>query len=284
MVVCDASSARVEGHSANLAALFPDRREPLIGAALRDLVGSDASHALRNALSRAAGAARPALLPRRTIAELDGSFDFAVHAAGECTVIEWEPAAPADAGGFDRLQAMIDRLALAEGTEKTLTLAARLAFSVLNWDFALALRLGPHGEVHVATRQKRPDCPEPPQAEALPWDAASRSRSGLHFVADAAAAPVAIAGQAPCLDSAFLRAPGAQDSARAGQAGLRALLWLPIMVEGEPWGALAAGDREPKILSMDERAALGLFGDFLSLSIQSALWRQAAEARRSHAL
>jgi light-regulated signal transduction histidine kinase (bacteriophytochrome) len=284
MIVCDASAARVEGHSANLGALFPDRREPFIGAALRDLVGSDVSHALRNALSRAAGAARPACLPRQTISGLDGSFDFSVHAAGESTMIEWEPSAAADETGFDRLQAMVDRLALAEGTDKTLALAARLVFSVLNWDLAMALRFGGHGELHVAARQKRPDCPEPPQAEALPWDAASRSRRGLHFVADAAAAPIALTAQSPDLDRAFLRACGAQDAARAAQAGLRALLWLPIMVEGEPWGALAAGDREPKSLSMDERAALGLFGDFLSLSIQSALWRQAAEARRTHAL
>ena len=117
-IVCDAQAATVVGHSANLSALLPRREGAFLGAAPRDLVGSETSHALRNALSRAVAATRPTLVPCRTIAGLDGLYDFAVHASSEQTIIEIEASAGPDAAALDRARGLIERLSRADGLDR----------------------------------------------------------------------------------------------------------------------------------------------------------------------
>lgn len=279
LVVCDAQASRVVGHSANLATLLPERDGAFADLALRDLLGSETSHALRNALARVAAAPRPALLPRRPIAGLADCFDFAVHAAGEETLIEIEPAAAPDPDALDRARALIDRLAQADGLDRILTMAARLVFSVLNWDCATVFRFGPDGAARAIARQKRAGWPDSAQEAALLAPFSSRARAdhaatGLRLLSDAAAAPVAISGAAPDLAKAYLRAATADERERAARAGFAAALSIPIRVDGALWGLLQAHDREPRRLAMDERAVLELFGDVLSLSAQGALSRR----------
>ena len=82
-----------------------------------------------------------------------------------------------------------------------------------------------------------------------------------------------------------MRAATADEISRAGKTGFAALLSLPLIVDDALWGVLLAHDRAARRLTMDERAVLDLFGDFLSLSIQAALAREAVdEFRRRHAL
>jgi len=290
-IVCDAQAAAVVGHSANLSGLLPERRGDFPGAALRDLLGSETSHALRNALSRAGAAPRPTLLPRRAIAGCEGAFDFAVHAAGDHTIIEIEPAAAADPDALDRARALFDRLTLTHDLDRLALTAARLVFSVLQWDCVTILRVAPEGEVDVIARQKRTDWPDPAQDAALlsPFSAPALTlcqAARLRFLADAAAAPVELVGAAaPDLAAAQLRAATPDESARAAQSGFSALLSMPILVDGALWGVLQAHDREARSLTMDQRAVFDLFGDALSLSVQSAVWRRkAGEARRLHIL
>jgi light-regulated signal transduction histidine kinase (bacteriophytochrome) len=289
-IVCDAQAATVVGYSANLPELFPDRNGAFPGAALRDLVGSETSHALRNALSRASVATRASHLPGRAIAGHAGIYDFAVHASGEQTIIEIEPSAAPDSGALDRARALIDRLFQADGLDRLALMAARLLHSMLQWDCVTLLRLAPDGAARTIARQKRADWPNPAQDEALlaPFSAEARAfvaATRLRFLSDSAAAAVPLVGVAAELSAAHLCAATADESARAGGAGFAALLTLPVLVEGELWGVLQAQDRQARNLTMVERAVFELFGDFLSLSVQSALWRQAAaEARGAHAL
>jgi light-regulated signal transduction histidine kinase (bacteriophytochrome) len=290
-IVCDAQAAHVLGHSANLADLLPAREGVFLGAALRDLVGSETSHALRNALSRASAAPRPSLLPFRPIAGCEGAFDFAVHGAGDQTIIEIERAAEPDLDALDRARALIDRLSRSDGLDKLALMAARLVFSVLQWDCVTILRLAPEGAAHTLAQHKRPDWPDAAQNTALSAEFSAEARAcylgaRLRLLSDSAAPPVDLIG-APATDLtlAHLRAATADEAARAAKTGFAALLSLPIRVEGELWGLLLAHDRQPRSLNMNERAVFELFGDFLSLSAQSALWRQeAAESRRPRAL
>lgn len=290
-IVCDAQAAHAVGHSANLAELLPARNGVFIGAALRDLVGSETSHALRNALSRASAAPRPSLLPFRPIAGCEGAFDFAVHGAGEWTIIEIERSAEHDLDALDRARALIDRLSRSDSLDKLALMAARLVFSVLQWDCVTILRLTPEGAAHTLAQHKHADWPDVAQNAALTAEFAAEARAfylgaRLRFLSDCAAPPVELIGApAPDLALAHLRAATADESARSATAGFAALLAMPIRVEGALWGLLLAHDRQPRSLNINERAVFELFGDFLSLSVQSALWRkEAAGTRRPSAL
>lgn len=290
VLVCDEQAARLLGHSANLAQLFPARAEGFVGIALRDLLGSVTAHALRNGLARAGEAPRPALLPRQPIAGLDGLYDFAVHPSGDRTIIEFEAAGEADPFALDRLRALIDRLASAHGLNRLAPMAARLVQAMLQWDWVAILRLEPDG-AHVLAQQKRLDWPDAEAGAVLGDDFHEAGRAALgatrlRFVADVAAAPVGLAGETgPDLGRAYLRAATRDEMSRARATGFAALLALPIRVESALWGVLLAHDRAARTMTMDERALFELFGDYLSLSVQAALAREAAdEFRRRHAL
>jgi GAF domain-containing protein len=167
-------------------------------------------------------------------------------------------------------------------------MATRLVFSVLTWDCVTLLRLAPERPAPILAQQKRPDWPDPAQNKALFHGFSAREGAvygaGLRFLADARAAPAALIGDVKAdLALATLRAASTQESARAQKAGFAALLALPIRVDGETWGMLLAHDRAPRALTQDERAVLEIFADILSLSVESALWRQAAEAGRPRA-
>src|SRR6516165_1172299 len=103
-ILCDAQAATVTGYSANLGDLFPQRQGSLLGAALRDLVGSETSHAWRNAMSRASASPRSALLPSCKIGDCEGAYDCALHSAGEQTIIEIERASGPDFWAIDRVR------------------------------------------------------------------------------------------------------------------------------------------------------------------------------------
>ncbi len=272
--------------------MFPARAGGFFDLALRELVGSATAHLLRNGLSRAGDAPRPILAPRQPIAGLPGLFDFAVHAAGEQTIIEFETAAEADPFALDRVRALIDRLALAQaqGLNRLMTVAARLIQAMLQWDCATILRLDPDGP-RVLAQQKRLSWPDAEANASLCADFPEQARTDLRaarlrFVADIAAAPVGLAGGSrPELGMAVLRAASRDEISRARAAGFTALLALPIRVDGELWGVLLAHDRAARNITIDERAVFDLFGDYFSLSVEAALAREAAdEFRRRHAL
>ncbi len=290
VLVCDEPAARVLDHSANLARLFPARAEGFIGLALRDLLGSATAHALRNGLARAGEAPRPALLPRQPVTGLAGLYDFAVHPSRDRTIIEIEAAGEADPFALDRLRALIDRMAPARALNRLTPMAARLVQAMLQWDCVTILRLESDG-ARVLVQQKRLDWPDAEASAVLGADfpeaaRAALSAARLRFVADVAAAPVGLAGETrPDLGGAHLRAADPDEISRGHAAGFSALLSLPIRVEGELWGVLLAHDRAARSMTIDERALFELFGDYLSLSVQAALAREAAdEFRRRHAL
>jgi light-regulated signal transduction histidine kinase (bacteriophytochrome) len=290
-IVCDGQASRVVGHSANLPGLLPKHGESEFrGLALRDLLGSESAHSLRNALSRSVLGPRPAFLPRLPIAGREGLFDFAVHAKGELTVIEIETAARTDPFALDRTRALIDRLGQAKDLDRLLQTAARLNHSLLQWDCVAVLRLAPDGATRVLAQHRRADWPDAAAGAAL-FGALSPQARALYgadqrFLADAAAPPVAMIGDAPEeINWAHLQAATADEAARAAEAGFKALFSLPITVDGKSWGLLVAHDRAARGLTMDERAVFALFADVLSLSVQSVLWRPAAEEfHRTHAL
>ncbi len=155
LIACDERATVVRRHSANLQALFPARADPFIGANLRDVIGSEAAHALRNALSRFAGPARPSLLPGWSFPGCEGLFDLAAYASEDETIVEIEIAGPSDPRSvFDRTRAMIERISQAHEIDKLLHSAARLIGSMLLYERVAILRFDADGSVRVVAGQK----------------------------------------------------------------------------------------------------------------------------------
>ena len=302
MIVCDARAATVRRHSANLGALFPDKAGAFLGANLRDIIGSEASHALRNALSRFAGPARPALLAGFSLQGCEGTFDFAVHAVEDETIMEIERAAPGDARAvFDRARAMIERIAGFEDVDKLLVAAARLIGSLLLYERVVVLGFDADGATRLIVDPKRRE--KSCDAARIPGFPARTRRlyqeSRIRVIVDGEAEPSAVVslqdldrpdlGQPdlhqrpldqPYLDLALLRAPSRDEADRLESAGHLASLSLAITVGGELWGLIQCNDHAPRNPGMDLRASAELFGDFLSRQVEVLMLRKEIAALR----
>lgn len=289
LIVCDAAAVKVCRHSANLAALFPSWPGPFIGAPLREMLGPEVTHSLRNALARFATPAPPAMLTGLRFPGCDGVYDMAVHATDQETLIEIEQA-PLDGerAVLDRLRAFLARLAQARDLDKTLSSAARLAFAMLQYDRVAVLRLDAQGRGAVVAEQKAADIEARPEG-AEPLQRFSEGASAkwlngrLRLIVDAGAPAAAVvsAAQAGPLDltQAFLRAAGPDERALLRSSGAVGALTIPLIVEGRLWGLIFCTHRTPRHPAMELRAAAELFGEFVSLRLQILSQRQNAPER-----
>jgi CheY-like chemotaxis protein len=278
LIVCDASAARVRRHSANLAGLFPGWPRPFIGALLREILGPEVTHGLRNALSRFATPSPPALLTGLRLPGCEGAYDLAVHATQEETLIEIEPAAPeSDRALLDRLRAFLARLAQAGDLDRTLQAAARLSFSMLQYDRVAVLRLDGQGRAAVVAEQKAADLESWPQGDDPLESFSEETRAGwlagrLRVIidADAAADVILSAPEAGPLDltQAFLRGASDDELGFLRRSGAKASLAIALVVEDRLWGLVYCAHRTQRHPAMDLRAVAELFGEFLSLRLQ----------------
>ncbi len=288
MIVCDNRAVTVRRHSANLGDLFPGGPKTFLGANLRDIIGSEASHALRNALSRFAGPARPALLPGLSLKGCDGAFDCAVYAADDETIVEIERAAPGDPRAiFDRARAMIERVAVLQELDKLLQASARLIGSLLLYERVVVLQIAPDGSMRSIVDPKGREKPAPPaKVMTLPAETRRLYRDGrIRFIVDAGAEPAALLSlpelDRPDLGFAHLVAPSPDESERLRRDGRVASLSLAIIVDGELWGLIQCNDHAPKNPGMDLRAVAELFCNFLSLQVEILLQREELKELRS---
>ncbi|WP_294535134.1 GAF domain-containing protein [uncultured Rhodoblastus sp.] len=289
LIVCDSGASRVRRHSSNLAGLFPAWPGPFIGANLREILGPQVTHSLRNALSRFASPAPPALLTGLLLPGCAGAYDLAVHAIEDETVIEIEPAAPEnDRSLLDRLRAFIARLAQAGDLDKTLQAAARLCFAMLQYDRVAVLRLDALGRATLVAEQKAGDLDSWSGSAGPPAIFSEETRAKwlacrLRLLIDADSPPAAILGapEAGALDLtlAFLRAPSPDERAVLRQSGAAAALAIAIVVDGLLWGLVFCAHRTPRHPAMELRAAAELFGEFLSLRLQVLSPQRTAQKR-----
>jgi|GEM_PF-5296949 len=286
LMVCNAQATKVLRHSANLGLLFPDHAEPLVGASVSELLSSETAHGLRNALARFIGPTRPALFLDRRLAGRDGAFDIATSRAGDEILIEIEQApSQSDRDGLDRLRAMIDRIAQATEAEKLLATAARLIFSVLQYDRVSILRFEDDGSTRVLSQQKSVDLEQEDRAADLTGTSQPRlDGPRIRFIADHDAPPTPILGEDDGvprrldLTWSCLRAADIDERQSLRRGGFVASLSLTLMVDGALWGLVLCQDRAPRHPSMSVRAVTELFGDFLSLQLQTLLQKRTLQA------
>jgi light-regulated signal transduction histidine kinase (bacteriophytochrome) len=269
VLVCDDRAALLHGHSAHLADFFPAFAPPFVGRGLRELFGSETTHRLRNALSRPLSRGRPALLAGCQLDGAEGLFDLSTYTVDEQAVIELEPAAAAAPwAALDLLQILIDRCREVESAPVLAQVAARLLASLLQYDSAVFARRHVGDEWEILGEQKRPSAPGC-DSRAFGKLAGELRPGRLRLIADARAATSALvlAPEAEPFDlgGCLLRAPSSAEIILAGEGDFAASMALGLYVGGDLWGAIWCRSRAPKNLSIAERAAVELFGDFLAL-------------------
>ncbi|MBB4006539.1 HWE histidine kinase domain-containing protein [Allorhizobium taibaishanense] len=293
LLACDAEMATVLRHSANAGEML-DRSGDINGMALDKLIGDKATHDLRNALATAPQAARPALLPNVELA-CGRRFDVSVHRQRANVIIEFEPAWT----GRQPLQLareMIGRIKDIEDVDRLIRASAKLVRAVLGYDRVMIYRFDNDGSGKVVSEAKSmelesflgqyfPASDIPQQARKL------YVQNSIRVITSASGNRVAIepvldpSGQPLDLSFAHLRSVSPIHLEYLRNMGVGASMSISILLNGELWGLIACHHYREKTLSMAERVAAELFGEFFSLNLlalkQKHKLNLASEARQS---
>jgi light-regulated signal transduction histidine kinase (bacteriophytochrome) len=275
LIACDARAATVLRHSANAGTMLGVSAD-LNGLPLETLVGSEATHTLRNALSTLSEGGRPALLPGLHVTA--GIFDVSVHIFRSTVIIEFEPASAGQP--LQLARSLIGRISDIGDIDGLVRQSARLIRGMLEYDRVMIYRFEQDGSGKVAAEAKRGDLESflgqyfpasdiPQQARILYLKNtiriignASGERIGLVPVFDAS-------GEALDLSLAHLRSVSPIHCEYLRNMGVAASMSISIIVDGALWGLIACHHYQPRILSMAERVAAEMFGEFFSLHLTS---------------
>lgn len=291
LIACDRVAVQVLRHSANVMEMLGLTCR-VNGANLSDIVGSEAAHSIRNALSGLAASSRPALLFDVPVRDA-GRFDIAVHHFRSTVIIEFEPArSPTNALRLSR--ELIGRIMDIDDMDRLLAQSARLVRALLGYDRVMIYRFEQDGSGKVISEVKRsnlesflgqyfPASDIPQQARAL------YLRNTLRIIGDVDAARIPIvpeldaSGEPLDLSHAHLRSVSPVHCEYLRNMGVAASMSISIVIEGRLWGLIACHHYEPRVLPMAERVAAEMFGEFFSLHLhalkQKRSLRMAAEAR-----
>lgn len=286
LLACDSHARQIVRASANAADML-GHPGAAAGAELVDVLGSQALHDLRNAITTAAAGRPPGTLLGLALAN-GRRFDVAVHRDADAVIAEFEPAGHGP-DPLQRARALIGRISGIDDADALVARAARLAHGVLGYDRVMVCRFERDGDGKVVAEVRRPDLESflgehfpardfPAQARAL------HLRTALRVIADADGAGVPIvpelddAGQPLDLARAHLRGVSPGLGAYLRSMGAAAALSIPVIVDGRLWGLIAGHHHAPRVLSMAERTVAELFGQFLSLRLHALEAKRSAEA------
>lgn len=275
LLVCDINAATILRHSANTAAMLGVEGE-INGRALDDLVGAGVTHDLRNGLTTANDASRPALLFN---VELPSGrrFDISVHDYKSNVIIEFEPRT-GEGRPLQITRQLIGRISTIDNVDRLVAHTARLLQGVLAYDRVMIYRFEADGAGKVVSEAKRNDLESflgqyfpasdiPKQAREL------YLRNTIRVISDASGDRVAIepaldaSGEPVDLSFAHLRAVSPIHCEYLRNMGVSASMSVSIIVDGVLWGLIACHHYSPRALSMADRVAAEMFGEFFSLHL-----------------
>lgn len=289
LLVCDPEAHRVGSYSANASELLGTAGDP-IGLTLPEVVGPEAAHALLNALARSAETNRPGLFLGLEVGAR--RFDAAIHGHGGRILVEFEPAAGGD-DPLDVARALISRTRTLQSVEAMARLVPRYLQAILGYDRVMVYRFAEDGSGKVIGEAKRshlesflgqhfPAADIPRQARVL------YLRNTIRVIADAAGprSPI-LSGPADRdpvdLSFAHLRSVSPVHLEYLRNMGVGASMSVSIVVGDRLWGLVACHHYAPRRLTMAQRVAAELFGDFVSLHLAAILHQRrfdaSAEAR-----
>lgn len=292
LLAADPGLTTVTRYSANLADflgldLFGS---PLLGMPVADLLGNEAGHSLRNALAISHASHRPALVFGL---ELYGRrFDVSVHQSGKESIVEFEPA-PAEAGQpLDIGRTVIARISRSQTIESLVQSTARLMRATLGYDRVMVYRFEEDGAGQVISEARNaslesflgqffPASDIPQQAREL------YLRNTVRFIGDASGDRIPIvpeidaSGDPIDLSYAHLRSVSPIHCEYLRNMGVSASMSISIVLDGQLWGLVACHHYSPKPLTMTERIAIEMFGEFLSLHLDIIRQKERIETAKA---
>lgn len=286
LLVCDSRAGRVLRHSANTPGLLGVSGE-INGMALDAIIGADAAHTLRNALSANGEGARPSLLPGLRLSH--GKFDVSIHVYRSVAIIEIE-----QASGEPPLQlarSLIQRIKDTTDVDQLIAISARLVRGALEYDRVMIYRFEQDGSGKVIAEAKRSDLESflgqyfpatdiPQQARTL------YLKNTIRIIGDASGERVPImpaldvSGEPVDLSLAHLRSVSPIHCEYLRNMGVGASMSISIIVDGKLWGLMACHHYAPKTLPMPQRVAAEMFGDFFSLHLHALKQRRTLDTAR----
>ena len=259
--------------------------DALLGASLRDLVGAEAAHTIRNRLTMLQGEDAIERVIAVDLFERGRRFDIAVHLSGSNIILEGEPSdGGPDAGGgasaTTLVRSMIGRLQRTVGFAALCREAARQLKALTGFDRVMVYKFHPDGSGEVVGEVSRagldpflglryPASDIPRQARAL------YERNWLRLIADVEAEPVRILpaldpeGEPLDLSMSMLRSVSPIHLEYLRNMGVAASMSVSILSRGKLWGLFACHHMAPRPLGFERRMAAELFGQVFSLMLDS---------------
>lgn len=286
LLACDAGGRHILRHSTNAGDMLGVDGE-LNGQPLDALLGAKVTHDVRNALARAPEGTRPALLFN---VELPNGrrFDVAAHRYKGVSIIELEPADIDTAAPLELARTMIARVSSSAAVNKLVAHAARLVQAMLGYDRVMIYQFGPDGAGKVLSEAKRPDLESflgqyfpasdiPQQARILYLKNTIRIISDANCVRVPVVPEVDASGEPLDLSFAHLRSVSPIHCEYLRNMGVGASMSISIIIDGVLWGLIACHHYSPRTLSMTQRVAAEMFGEFLSLHLHALNNKQSLE-------
>lgn len=287
LLVCDLEAVRIRRHSANAAAFLGlAEGEALNDRALEDVIGAVPVHELRNALARSGIASRAGLMPGMRLQPSGRSFDVAVHRFGGNAILEFEkPAAGGASSPLEFTRTLVGRLHRRDSLTGLAREAARLLRAVLQYDRVMIYRFAEDGSGQVISEARRamlesflgqhfPASDIPQQARRL------YLLNPIRVVSNAAGTRIPIVptldgkGEELDMSHAHLRSVSPIHCEYLRNMGVAASMSISIIVDGALWGLVACHHYSPRSLSMSQRVAAEIFGQFLALHVETLMHRE----------
>ena len=249
---------RVRHVSASIADHFADCGSRMIGQALSDFFGAAPVHSLRNQLALMRDPEGSARLFSLFFAGVPKPFDVALHFQDGLIILEALPAAHVEAGDptgtVRQLAASLDSC---ETVTDLVQRGSHLMRALVGFDSVTIFRFDAQG-----------------QPTRIAEDARATVTTSIHcpqpltrLVADVARPPSWLEPEAPAsvVSRAVLRAVAIDEPSPANPAEAAAVLCVPLVSAGSPWGVAVCLNRSARQPSLDRIAAAELFGDMLAM-------------------
>lgn len=293
LLACDPGITVVRRYSANAMGMLRVDSE-LKGRTVADLLGEEATHDLRNAIAQAPDASRPAVLAHLRLPNGD-HFDIAVHRQHEGAILEFEPSLRRTQP-LQLAREMIGRVKDIADVDLLIASSAKLVRTVLGYDRVMIYRFEEDGSGKVSSESKRSDLESflgqyfpatdiPRQARTL------YMQNPIRVISDASGVRVPLLPEAEelrqplDLSFAHLRSVSPIHCEYLRNMGVAASMSISIILDDKLWGLIACHHYAPKTLTMSERIAAEMFGEFFSLHLLALRQKRkldtANEARRS---
>lgn len=287
LLACDASASLVLRHSANTPHML-GVAGGVNGQRLEAIIGIEAAHTVRNSLARVKEASRPALSFGVPLAS-GQAFDVSAHLFKGTVILEFEPASQSIAEPIELVRTVIAQLREIDRSDRLVADTAKRVRALLGYDRVMIYQLGADGAGKVVAEARRsglesflgqyfPASDIPQQARAL------YLRNPVRVIADANFKTVPLepvldlSGEPLDLSYAHLRSVSPIHCEYLNNMGVGASMSISVIVDGALWGLIACHHYAPRTLSMGQRVAAEMFGEFFSLHIQTLQARQTLEA------